>query len=510
MLLVLQGAMLLMLIVLERVGAPIAFIEWATLFTLWLGICVAGFFGATMRPSSFFAAGQNVGNMSLAAAFFIMAMICFIPAKDKYFTLNFMSIIAVALALAAYNFVCLPRLRRMGSYTLTGFMWERFTYRVPAICICASIFVTLSFMALACLTLTINSLTDSFGLSFDASLAFTALAATLSVFVGGLRSILSAMLVMYAAIFIGFVAVGGAAYFNYSTLVLDGFLSPEMLSQLQKRAQDFALADQFKLFAPFNSRGDFTNTIGILFGLIGLMPALGLFNAHKSQKHIKHSFILTLVCLCIAMVAINMASIGALLNPDAQKADLFGKAGSVLGLPLALSLLYQLIPALIGLGGLCLSLFGLSTILGHDIFYKRIMPKSVASWRLAVMRIFWVFSFMLVADIFQIFESEATFLLHISLGLAASLIAPVLLFSFLPRTSSVTAMMILAAGASAAIIMMFIAPDAPLSAGFAGFAAACFIGAAGLASCPPFEPEHAFAQRLSINSDEPLIMHQGT
>jgi Na+(H+)/acetate symporter ActP len=488
MLFALQGAALLMLIVLERVGAPLAFVEWATLFTVWLGICVAGLQGATMRPNGFFCANKNAGIVSIGAAQFMIGMMCLINTQTNHFTLNIGSLIVVSVALAIHGFVSTPFLRRMGDFsgslTLTGYIYERFVSPLPAICICGASFISLGFMALASFTLTIQSLDTVFGLSFDTSLIFIGLAATVSVFVGGSRSILNMALVICATIILGFIGVIALVYFNLGTLPFNSFLSADMLAQIQKKSQ----------LEPVFTNTNLTHSVGIMIGLVGLMPLFGMFNAHHSQKHVKYSLFMTVVFLCLAMLAMNSAGLNSVLNIDA-----------VLTLPLALNLLYQLFPALIGVGGLCLSLFGLSTILGHDIVYKLIMPKSVASWRLAIIRILWVLSFILIADIFQIFEFEAVFLLHLSLGVAASLIAPVLLLSFLPRTGSVTALMALFAGTSAAIIMMFIAPDAPLSAGFAGFATAGFIGAAGLASCPPIEAEHAFAVRLAANNDETLI-----
>jgi Na+(H+)/acetate symporter ActP len=509
MLFALQGAALLMLIVLERVGAPLAFVEWATLFTVWLGICVAGLQGATMRPSSFFGTDKHAGFVSVGAAHFMIAMMCFANIQANHFTLNIGSIVLVSLALAIHGFISSPFLRRMeaftGIFTITGFMRERFTYRLPAICICGASFISLGLMALASFTLTTQTLDTVFGIPFDASLVFVGLAVTICVFVGGLRSILNMTLVICAAIILGFIGVIALVYFNLGTLPFDRFLSADMLAQIQKKSQ----------LEPVFTNTNLTHSIGIMIGLIGLMPLFGIFNAHKSQNqdskrykdskthnsqnNVTYSLIIIFLCLCAAMLAIHSASLNLFLNMDSQKSD------TIFTLPLALNLLYQLLPALIGVGGLCLSLFGLSTILGHDIIYKLIMPKSVASWRLVLVRIIWVLSFILVADIFQIFEFEAVFLLHLSLGVAASLIAPVLLLSFLPRTGSVTALMALFAGASAAIIIMFIVPDAPLSAGFSGFSAACFIGAAGLASCPPLKAEHEFALRLAANRDEPLI-----
>jgi Na+(H+)/acetate symporter ActP len=509
MLFAVQGASLIMLIALERVGAPLAFIEWATLFSVWLGVCVAGLLGATMRPSGFFGTDKNAGFVSIGAAHFMIAMMCFTGTQAHHFTIGINSFIIVGLALAIYGFAVTPFLRRIeaftGIFTITGFMRERFTYRLPAICICGASFISLGLMALASFTLTTQSLDTVFGVSFDTSLVFVGFVAIISVFVGGLRSILNVSLVICAAIILGFIGVSALSYFNLGTLPFNSFLSADMLAQIQKKSQ----------LEPVFTNTNLTHSVGITLGLIGLMPLFGMFNAHKSQSqdskrykdskshnsqsNVTYSLIITFLCLCAAMLAIHSANLNLFLNMDSQKSD------TILALPLALNLLYQLLPALIGVGGLCLSLFGLSTILGHDIFYKLIMPKSVASWRLAIIRILWVLSFILIADIFQIFELEAVFLLHLSLGVAASLIAPVLLLSFLPRTGSVTALMTLFAGASAAIIMMFIAPDAPLSAGFAGFAAACFIGAAGLASCPPIGAEHAFAVRLAANNDETLI-----
>jgi Na+(H+)/acetate symporter ActP len=509
MLFALQGAALLMLIVLERVGAPLAFVEWATLFTVWLGVCIAGLQGATMRPSSFFGTDKHAGIVSVGAAHFMIAMMCFANIQANHFTLNIGSIVLVSLSLAIHGFISSPFLRRMeaftGIFTITGFMRERFTYRLPAICICGASCISLGLMTLACFTLTIQSFDTVFGIPFDTSLVFVGFAATICVFVGGLRSILNVSLVICAAIILGFIGVIAHVYFNLGTLPFNSFLSADILEQMQKKSQ----------LEPVFTNTNLTHSIGIMIGLIGLMPLFGIFNAHKSQSqnskrykdskthnsqsNVTYSLIIIFLCLCAAMLAIHSAGLNLFLNMDSQKSD------TILTMPLALNLLYSLLPVLIGLGGLCLSLFGLSTILGHDIVYKLIMPKSVASWRLALVRIIWVLSFILVADIFQIFEFEAVFLLHLSLGVAASLIAPVLLLSFLPRTSSITALMALFAGASAAIIMMFIAPDAPLVAGFAGFATAGFIGAAGLASCPPLEAERAFALRLAANSDEPLI-----
>ncbi len=188
---------------------------------------------------------------------------------------------------------------------------------------------------------------------------------------------------------------------------------------------------------------------------------------------------------------------------------LSGRAGFLLGLPLALAFLYQMAPAMIGLGALGLVLFALSTLLGHDLLYRIFAPKAVTSGRLGAVRLFWLLSFLVLLDFVPLIPAKPELLIHAALAIAAAIIAPMLLLSLLPRAGSVTANLTLVTSIGTGLLIAFVAPDQPLTAGLGAFVAACFIAMAGLASCPPGEPEQAFALALATRSDEPLIIDRG-
>lgn len=467
---------LCILTVLDRAGLPIVFIELATAFLLWFCVCATGFMALTLRPSHFFGRDGRSGFMGNSALYVLFCLI--FAASQTATDFNFSPVMAVS-GIGAFSAALLfaPKFRRSGAYTLNDFMRGRFQHWLPSLVIFVSSFLCFGLLASACFAIIMENLTNEFGISVEIAIASVGFAATFAAFAGGLSSIVLTALLLCLVLFLTLVSTTGLIYFQQPTL------------------------HSFHVFSDMLvTRSDIIGAFGAISGIAGLMYALGFWNTETSQKTEYKKLAKT---VGIGLAFLFTIIIGTdFIHHTALKAD------AVQIFPLILGKLYGLFPVFIGFFGLCLSLFGLSALLGHSIFYQHIRPKSTSSLRLAAIRLTWLSSFLVVSDVSQIISISPVFLLHVSLAVAAGTIAPIILISLFSRAGSLTANLTLAAGTVVTAILIFAIPETPLLAGTAGFFAACFVGTAGLASCPPSEKELDFAQKLHTKNYEPLIINQ--
>ncbi len=468
---------LCILTVLDRAGLPVAFIDSATVFVLWVSICATGFLTLTLRPSQFFGRNQRGRAVGVGALYALFCLVFAASSTGKGFSFNPALVVSGIGAFSAALFLA-PKFRRSGAYTLNDFMQARFQHWLPSLMILISSFLCFGLLASACFSVVMESLVKDYGMSFEMGVIGIGFAATLAAFSGGLSAIILMALLLCFVFSLTNISIVGLIYIQQPTL------------------------NGFHIFSDtLITRTDVIGASGALSGIVGLIFALGFWSTGTSKKTGSKILAKTLG-VSFAFLIVIVIGVSFIYHAGS-------KTDAILMLPLVLGKLYSLFPVFVGFGGLCLSLFGLSALLGHSIFYQKIRPKSTSSLRLAVMRAIWLLSFLAVSDISQIISVSPLFLMHVSLAIAAGTIAPVVLMSLFPRAGSVTANLTLSTGTISTALLLFASPETPLVAGAAGFFAASFVGAAGLASCPPLEQELEFAQTLHNENCEVPVINQG-
>ena len=185
-------------------------------------------------------------------------------------------------------------------------------------------------------------------------------------------------------------------------------------------------------------------------------------------------------------------------------------ATEALRMPGIASLVYRVLPALVGLAALGLSGFALAAILAHDGLYKLIRPDAVASSRLAATRLFTIIAIAAGIDLAAEGASDLPLLLKAALALGAATLLPLLLLALLPRAGRMTALLTLAGGLVVFVIFLAQGAQAIGEAGLYGFIGALVMACAGLASCPPSEAERQFANALLQKNGPALILDRAT
>ncbi len=319
------AAFIILLIVLERGGAPLAFIGWLGLLSFAGTILCLGWIGAAFRPSMFFAAGHSAGIFSLAAAQIVLVLALAKTGRPESPILSLTGIIAAIPAIFLASFLLAPALRRASAYTLTDFFLFRFDSKIPA---CVAGLVSVVILGLACVNilsfLDLN-LHPNFGLPTSFVLGTMALVATLLVFAGGLRAIILLVLILTIATLFSFLAPVLMAVFRNASLPVEGLAAPDLLQLISDRATLWLKASvqsggvqtvwNFEgQTGPFNrmfTQAGVVETLMLFLGISGVMSLSAIYVAGRDIMKIRRSAPLASMFLLIFIPVAAIAAAGA-------------------------------------------------------------------------------------------------------------------------------------------------------------------------------------------------------
>ena len=522
----------LLVMLLDRVGAPARLVSLVPLCLGLAGLAVVGIMSRTMLVSLFYTGGRFVAPagmaMALGAPVLAMALPLLPPSQSQPGLATLMAGLAGGLVLA--GFATGPMLRKSGAFSVAGLLAGRFP-GTGLLLACTAIAAAVSFLlALAGLALATDTLAMATGLSRPRAVGILCVPLILIAVPGGLRGITRA-----AGVAFGLVAGGigvalalrlaaheplplpvigdGPALMAALARIADwpGVAAPLVISPVLASALAIGLGCLPALVAGFSTlpRPGQARRAGLLaLAATGLVLA-GAFAlvaycvngldrdmiGRKADGLPAYAYALSargLMPVCgqnvanpaeAAAACARLPGFGGLIRaPDLAP----GGTAMLLGMAQPRQALDSVIVAGLAALGLALAagnLQALATLIAHDGLHRARQSRALTSRRLAVARIVLIAACMSAAAIAATQALDPRLLAGVAVLGSAALVAPVLLLVVWPLATSRDALVALAAGGLALIAQAgFLGGNADSAAGAALAAAGCALAAGLVAS----------------------------
>jgi len=484
---------------LDRIGAPRAFIEvLAPGFTI-AALATLGFLLHSMRASLYYTAGRAVPAYYAGLANAAIVMGLALPFATQFAGRSWLigACGGFFIGLAGVAFYLGPLLRKTGAFTLSGLLAARFPGLAPRLCVIAVTGVSAAFVALAGHQTAVDALSGLTGVGRGFAAFVMGVAILLIAGPGGLSG------VIWAASAAAGVALAG---FGWPVLLLamKGEL-PGAASAAGGWGEAIANMEVWGALAPSAGVGfEFAMTLAVALGVLTLAPVLAPAVTTRDAPRARRAgwaaliwtlILATLVATTIAAAALAVARVGVGRSPE-HLPDVFYAASSrglvkicdtrvhdpaearracaahglAQGAPLRVGdvaasgrFLLAGLPELDGFGaaasgllssalialGLALAASGLqacATAIGHEAFYLMRGETDLTSRRLAVTRLALVAvtAFGSASCAANLFDPRA--LVGLALSLSAAAIAPVVALAFWPRADDRDALIALIGG----------------------------------------------------------------
>ncbi len=483
---------------LDRIGAPRAFIEvLAPGFTI-AALAALGFLLHSMRASLYYTAGRAVPAYYAGLANAAIVMGLALPFATQFAGRSWLigPCGGFFLGLAGVAFYLGPLLRKTGAFTLSGLLAARFPGLAPRLCVIAVTGVSAVFVALAGHQTAVDALSGLTGVGRGFAAFVMGVAILLIAGPGGLSG------VIWAAS-----AAAGVALAGFGWPVLKLALSGALPGAASGGGWREAIANMevWGALAPSAGGGfEVAMTLAVALGVLTLAPVLApAVTTHDPPRARRAGWVAliwtlilaTLVATTIAAAALAVARVGVGRSPE-HLPDVFYAASSrglvkicetrvhdpaearracaahglAQGAPLRVGdvavsgrFLLSGLPELAGFGaavsgllssalialGLALAASGLqacATAIGHEAFYRMRGETNLTSRRLAATRLALVAvtAFGSASTAANLFDPRA--LVGLALSLSAAAIAPVAALAFWPRAGDRDALVALIAG----------------------------------------------------------------
>ena len=489
----------LLVLVLDRIGAPASLILGLGCIAGFALLAVTGIAMRTMRISGYFAAGRSLPARHAALALGGMALALAqmqAPAAAGYGGLA-ASGTAIAGGLLLVALVLGPLLRKSGAFSLAGLLIGRFPGAVFRLAVLGLLALVAGFTGLAGLQTAASLLHLESGFAPGASLAVAGLVVALAILPSGLAGTVWLMVAAAGCVAGALVLSLALLYFQHMTLPLPLLGDQALLANGLAHLEDFTGAGAAELHG-----------MAPAFGFAVLLTLSGLPVAGSSPGQALRAGLggliwsAALALAALAMVALSVQGLREMVGqqpdrlPDAAYAAsargelrLCGKSVSspptaqaacaaVAGFPGKLRA-QDMVPALAGLvsglvlmsnppvapGGLILaglmvlqlamaasSLQFLAGALAHEGFFRLRDRAALTSRRLALARLALLLAVSSAVTFCAHFAPDPRWLFQAGLGLAAALVAPLLALALWPLATARDAAFGLAVGVIALMI----------------------------------------------------------
>ena len=318
----------LLLVVLERIGAGMTLIGIATIVSIAAFMVAAATLGATMRPSLFFLAGRQTGLLSgLTTALAVTLIFAFLcqasSSQGGFLAFSLLNpggwiLLPAIIALIVGAVSLAPMLRRSGAFTIVDFISFRFQTPIPTATALVAGALVMALLSVCGAKLAIGSAMGTLHIDRLQAAALMIVPATLIV-IGGWRSLMFALLAAGFCVSVALAAPPIVTIIRYGSF--SDLLSPasDLSRLIEMRLSSWGLTGHLVKSASLAAQmGDAARStlesLGLTLGCLTLLSLSGLYGAGKAT--VKSSLGAAIVLMIIPIASTLIAG-GAVLALDA-------------------------------------------------------------------------------------------------------------------------------------------------------------------------------------------------